>query len=178
MPRLDGFLFQYPGLHSLVVVYHDSSDFFYSGHIGTCFILSIEYRACRWYKMHYFTLVVMINQWFMMTCVRTHYVIDMITGLIFAHYLHMIAEKLTFYVDVGLLKIGASTTQLAAAGAGRLRTRKHLKPCHNCGWGNAYAGDFMSVREKKWLKHVYKQCMMNSKSCEDAAAPEKQEEMT
>ena len=155
MRRLDGFLFRYPGLHSLVVVYHDSNDFFYSGHIGTCFLVSMEYRACGWYKMHYLTLFIMINQWFMMTSVRTHYVIDMITGLIIAHYMHILSEKIAYYIDVCFMKVGATKTQLAAAGAGKRRYRKYLKPCHKCGWGNHYAGDFMSESEKKWLKHCY-----------------------
>ena len=97
MRRLDGFLFHYPGIPSLVVVYHDSYDFFYSGHIGTCFIITMEYRACKWF-----------NQWFMMTCVRTHYVIDMIAGVIVAHYMHMIAEKICYYFDVAVLKIGST----------------------------------------------------------------------
>jgi len=108
MRRLDGFLFHYPGIPSLVVVYHDSYDFFYSGHIGTCFIITMEYRACKWFKMHYFTLFIMLNQWFMMTCVRTHYVIDMIAGVIVAHYMHMIAEKICYYFDVAVLKIGST----------------------------------------------------------------------
>ena len=108
MRRLDGFLFHYPGIPSLVVVYDDSYDFFYSGHIGTCFIITMEYRACKWFKMHYFTLFIMLNQWFMMTCVRTHYVIDMIAGVIVAHYMHMIAEKICYYFDVAVLKIGST----------------------------------------------------------------------
>jgi hypothetical protein len=175
MRRLDGFLFRYPGLSSLVVVYHDSNDFYYSGHIGTCFIITMEYRACGWFKMHYLTFFIMLNQWFMMTCVRTHYVIDMITGLIIAHYMHMVSEKLAYYVDIGLLKIGVTTTERANAGAGKKRHRKYYKPCHKCGWSNMYAGDYMSVDEKKWLKHVHNQCQAqggtifgSSKSNEDA----------
>ena len=155
MQRLDGFLFHYPGISSLVVVYHDSYDFFYSGHIGTCFIVALEYRACKWFKMHYLMLFIMCNQWFMMTSVRTHFVIDMITGVIIAHYMHIWSEKLCYYVDVVLLRIGSTSEQLAASGAGKKRGRKHYKPCHKCGWGNHYAGDFMSANEKKWLKHVH-----------------------
>ena len=91
-----------------------------------------------------------------MTCVRTHYVIDMITGLIIAHYMHMVSEKLAYFIDVAFLKIGSTTQEMARSGAGRLRTRKYMKPCHKCGWSNYYAGDYMSINEKKWLKHVHK----------------------
>jgi hypothetical protein len=162
MKRMDGFLFRYPGMSSLVVVYHDSNDFYYSGHIGTCFIITMEYRACGWRKMHYFTFFIMLNQWFMMTCVRTHYFIDMVSGMIFAHYIHMISEKLAYYADIGLLKIGVTNEELASSGAGRKRHRKYYKPCHKCGWSNVYAGDFMSEGEKKWLKHCYSQSQLAS----------------
>lgn len=60
-------------------------------------------------------------------------------------------------MDVALLRIGCTTEQRAASGAGKKRSRKHFKPCHKCGWGNHYAGDFMSLNEKKWLKHVHNQ---------------------
>jgi hypothetical protein len=92
MTRLDGFLFSYPGLPSLTVPYHDTNDFYYSGHIGTCFLIVLEYKASKWYKMSYFTFFIMANQWFMMCLVRTHYIIDMVTGLIVAHYMFIMAE--------------------------------------------------------------------------------------
>ena len=95
-----------------------------------------------------------------MTCVRTHYIIDMVTSIIVSHSLHMLCEKLSYYVDVVLLKIGSTTELLASHGAGRRRDRKHYKPCHKCAWGNEYAGDFMSTDEKNWLKHVYKQSQL------------------
>ena len=41
----------------------------------------------------------------MMTCVRTHYIIDMVAGLIIAHYMHMVSEKLAYFIDVAFLKI-------------------------------------------------------------------------
>ena len=61
MNRLEGFLFFNPGFPSLSVPYHDVNDFFYSGHIGTCFLIVLEYRACKWFKMSYFTIFIMIN---------------------------------------------------------------------------------------------------------------------
>ena len=93
----------------------------------------------------------------MMTCVRTHYIIDMVTSVIVAHYFHMMCEKITYYIDVSLMKIGATVNYLASKGAGKRRHRKYFKPCHKCAWGYEYAGDFMSVDEKKWLKHVHRQ---------------------
>lgn len=54
----------------------------------------------------------------MMTSVRTHFVIDMITGVIIAHYMHIWSEKFTYYIDVLFLKIGATSERLASQGAG------------------------------------------------------------
>ena len=125
MTRLEGFLFFYPGFHSFTVPYHDVNDFFYSGHIGTCFLIVLEYRACRWYKMSYFTVFIMINQWMMMCLVRTHYIIDMVTGLIVSHYIFMIAERLTFFVDTKIMRI-----------PGKKRGQLYFKPCRHCGWDN------------------------------------------
>jgi hypothetical protein len=93
--------------------------------------------------------------------------IDMITGVVIAHYMHIMSEKIAFYIDVLVFKIGSTNTKLADKGAGKLRQRKYLKPCYKCGWGNIYAGDYMSPDEKKWLKHVFKQSLavISHKSC-------------
>ena len=137
MTRLDGFLFGDPGFRSLTVPYHDTNDFYYSGHIGTCFLIVLEYRSNKWFKMSYFTLFILINQWMMMCLVRTHYIIDMITGLIVSHYVFMIAERLSFFIDAKFLRIEGSK-----------RIRNYFKPCKHCGWGNKHAGDFMCKEEK------------------------------
>lgn len=138
MARLDGFIFGDPGVYSLTVPYHDTNDFFYSGHVGTCFIIVLEYFAFGWTKMSLFTCFIMINQWFMMTAVRTHYIIDLITGLIFAHYIFIVSEKLSYFVDVKVVHL-----------RNEHRSRWFFLPCKNCGWSNEYAGDFMSKEESK-----------------------------
>lgn len=62
MRRVDKwFLFEPPGFHSITVPYHDSNDFFYSGHVGTCFLLFREYRTSKWHRMSYFTFFVLVN---------------------------------------------------------------------------------------------------------------------
>lgn len=80
-----------------------------------------------------------------MMLVRTHYVIDMVTGLIFSHYMFIWAEKVTFVVDVLLMKI-----------PGKKRGRRNFKPCKHCGWSNKYAGDYMEEAERERLKEIHK----------------------
>ena len=36
--------------------------------------------------------------------VRTHYVIDMVTAVIVAHYMHMVAERVTYLIDTKLMR--------------------------------------------------------------------------
>lgn len=118
MPRIEGFIFEHPGVHSFTVPYHDTNDFFYSGHVGTCFLLFKEYRTTKWTKMSYFCIFTLINQWMMMCLIRNHYVIDMITGVIMANWFYNFAERLSFFVDVKLLGI-----------PGEKRMRNFYKPC-------------------------------------------------
>jgi hypothetical protein len=40
-----------------------------------------------------------------MICLRGHYTIDLITGIIFGHYVWMMAEKYSYLVDVKVFKI-------------------------------------------------------------------------
>jgi hypothetical protein len=144
MGRLDGFIFFDPGVYSITVPYHDANDFFYSGHVGTCLLIALEYRAAKFYKMSYFTFFILANQWTMLCLVRTHYIIDLVTGIIMAHYMFMLAERISYIFDVKLLGI-----------AGRLRYRGYYKPCKCCGWGNKHASDYMISEEKNILKSLY-----------------------
>ena len=148
MTRLNGFLFRYPGFPSLTVPYHDSNDFYYSGHIGTCFILVLEARAKKWYRLSYSCLFVLCNQWIMMMLIRTHYIIDMVTGLIVAHYMHMLAERISFLVDVKWMRQHLTKEDV-------IRENFHFKPCKDCGWSNKCANDLICDEEKSHLKDMY-----------------------
>lgn len=131
MTRLDGFLFRYPGFPSLTVPYHDSNDFFYSGHVGACFVVALEARAKKWYRFSWLCVFIMCNQWCMMMFIRTHYVIDMVTGLIVAHYMHILGERLSFLFDVKWMRQHLSSD--------KKRESFHYKPCKSCGWSNKSA---------------------------------------
>ncbi len=135
--RPDGFLWSDPGVFSIVVPYPDINDFFWSGHVGTCFLMFLEYRACGWKKLSYCCLFILINQWIMMTMVRTHYIMDLTAGLIFSHYFFLIGEYLSYYPDVVIFGI------LSEA-----RGREFYKGCTKCGIPNHCALDRMSKSEQ------------------------------
>jgi len=134
--RPDGFLWSNPGIFSVAVPYPDINDFFWSGHVGTCFLLVLEYRACGWHKLSKCCLGVLIMQWVMMMVVRTHYIMDLMAGLIFSHYIFMIGEYLSYFTDVKCFGILNE------------RGREFYKPCHFCGNPNKCAVDRMHLKEK------------------------------
>ena len=83
--------------------YHDTNDFFFSGHIGTTTFYAAEYYAHGYMFGFWACILNLILQWVHLTVSRTHYVIDLITGVGIAHWAHINAEWLTFYHDVRLL---------------------------------------------------------------------------
>jgi len=146
MGKPEGDLWDDPGLYSITVPYHDLNDFFFSGHVGTCMLITLEYRAQRWYKLSYFTSFILINQWIMLTLVRTHYCIDLFAGIIIAHYCFLGAEKVVYFFDVKILGL-----------PGKKRKRLFFKPCKNCGWSNKCASDYMTNAEQEKLKMFYRE---------------------
>lgn len=105
MKRPQGFVFFDPGFYSISVPYHDSNDFFYSGHVGTCMLVLLEYRAAKYYKMSYFTTFILINQWAVLLLTRTHFIIDLITGVIMATIFFRFSEWLSYSIDVLCFRI-------------------------------------------------------------------------
>ena len=101
----DGYLWDFPGIYSITVPYGRTNDFFYSGHIGCCVICYCEFRANKWFKFAYFSLCTLIFQCMLMISLRGHYFIDMFSGIIFAHYFWLFAERYSYIVDVYVFHI-------------------------------------------------------------------------
>ena len=125
MGRPVGFLWSYPGIISLTVPYFDTNDFYFSGHVGSTTIFSSEYLAMKYYKMATIIIFIVVDVWVSLTFLRTHYIIDFLSGYVFARVVHRIGEKLSYYPDVKLL------------GWPREKRFAHnYDPCPKCGWGN------------------------------------------
>ena len=73
--------------------------------MGCCIINFLEYRANGWYRFATFSWITCICQTFLMVTLRGHYFIDLISGMIFAHYAWMLAERYSYLVDVNLFHI-------------------------------------------------------------------------
>ena len=54
----DGYNWAYPGFLSIFVPYGETSDFFYSGHVGVCVIMFLEFFSVGWYILSVYSLFV------------------------------------------------------------------------------------------------------------------------
>lgn len=95
----EGYLWAYPGFPSIVVPYLKTNDFFFSGHVGFPIITGFEFKALKLKGIFYFCLFASFFELVTMIILRGHYSIDMVAGLIFAHYAHLIADKYKYIFD-------------------------------------------------------------------------------
>lgn len=125
MGRPKGFLWFNPGMPALTVPYHDTNDFYYSGHVGSSAIYMHELFAQGFNIMGYIAVFNLVNQWCMLMFLHTHYVIDLVSGFIIAHWAIMMGEMLSYLVDVRI-----------CGWSGPERKQTAHEPCHSCGWSN------------------------------------------
>ncbi len=93
------YLFTYPGFRSISVPTSRAADFFFSGHTGCAFLLSLNFRSWGENKLFYYGCFVTFLQMFVMTVVRAHYSIDVIFGLLIAHYVWILVNDYCELID-------------------------------------------------------------------------------
>ena len=96
----DQVMWEYPGFPSFTVSYFRSSDFFFSGHVGMNFISAMETNIMGFKKLSYISFLGIFVQFFVMIIVRGHYLIDLIAGLLAAHYFCHIADNFSPYLKM------------------------------------------------------------------------------
>ena len=101
----EGYNWGFPGFLSIFVPYGETADFFYSGHVGICMLFFLEFSAIGWDYMAYYSLFTLFVEAFTMVVLRAHYTMDMIAGVVFAHYFWILSEKYSFTIDWWLFKI-------------------------------------------------------------------------
>lgn len=97
--QYEGYYWEYPGFPSLFVPYGATNDFFFSGHVGCCILIFLEFGKMKWHKLKWLCLVNAACQILLMLITRGHYSIDMLSGAVFAHYSTIIVQS--FYEKEG-----------------------------------------------------------------------------
>ena len=134
MLQPSGFNWYFPGLYSCIVSFHDINDFYFSGHIANaaifCYLLyglsvrNPKSKLCR-YAFRFWVCFKLPFIWTMMTVTRTHFVIDLSSGMAYFGISVIIGEILGYYVEV--LVLGTPT---------KGRELYFYRPCTICGWSN------------------------------------------
>jgi len=145
MSRPDGFLWTNPGIPSLTVPYHDTNDFYYSGHVGTCMMYLMEFYCIKNNFFIIYCLVVLVCEWSLLTMLRTHYIIDLLSAVVIAHFCFINAEWMSYIFDVKFM-----------GWDGKKRNHFAHEPCKKCGWCNTYVKGLTSTKERSFLKNLMK----------------------
>lgn len=99
MEIYDTYLWGHPGFPSLVVPFGRAPDFFYSGHAGCALTLGLILSDLGYKPLYYFGLFLAFFEGFVMTVTRTHYSIDIIFGILCAHYMYILAGSVNPFMD-------------------------------------------------------------------------------
>jgi hypothetical protein len=95
----DGYLWEYPGFPSITVSYLKTNDFFFSGHVGLPIIGALEFYGEEKMPLACFCMFTCLLEFFTMIITRGHYLIDLICGVIIAHYVYMLVDRYIYLVD-------------------------------------------------------------------------------
>lgn len=105
----EGYIWQNPGFPSLTVSYLRTNDFFFSGHVGLPIIIACEYFKKDHRVLGFLAVFTCSISFMVMILTRGHYFIDLVCGLIIAHYVFLLVDKYIDIVDdscISLSKIG------------------------------------------------------------------------
>ena len=98
-------IWDFPGLWSFSVSYHQTTDFFFSGHVGINLISSIELDRLGFKKISFISFMGVFIQILVMISVRGHFIIDLIAGLLAAHYCIFITEYIHIYINLYVMNL-------------------------------------------------------------------------
>lgn len=145
MNRLKSWTWFDSGYPSITVPFHDTNDFYYSGHVGTCILWMVEFWGNNYKVMVVFSILNLIFQWWFLSVTNAHYIIDLVTGMLISHLFTIMGEVSCYLMDV-----------VVVGWAGKQRNLIHHNPCKKCGWSNAKLEQMCSKTEINFLKKTYK----------------------
>ena len=106
LPPPPSMIWHYPGVPSLLVTYHVSYDYFFSGHTGIAVFGATELAR---YKKPWLTALAVAVVFFEVTAVlvlRAHYTMDVFTGAVTALWIAKVCDTLAPRIDRALIRDG------------------------------------------------------------------------
>ena len=95
----------YPGFPSISMSYGLKNDVFLAANIGFCLLAYLEFRSINASNMAALALITLFTESFLIVSLRKNYAIDILSGLIFAHYIWILSERHSHVIDVRFFKI-------------------------------------------------------------------------
>jgi hypothetical protein len=161
LPRVEGYVWFFPGIYSLNVPYFDVNDFYYSGHLGMNVAFLYEFACQRknnptkiWNYIVNFWILMIFTKSFMMVVFRTHYLIDLLAGFCIGLPIVHLADKFSYLFDVKIMGLRKSE---------RKNQIIMFQICEHCGWANPKASNFISKEELKYQHAAEKRLNRNKK---------------
>lgn len=95
----DTYIFGDPEFPTILVPFVRAPDFFYSGHAGCAIIIGMQLRDMGYKEMMYVGVLMSFYEGFVLTVTRGHYSMDIVFGMMMAHYIYFYSTKLGDYLD-------------------------------------------------------------------------------
>ena len=96
----DGYLWENPGFYSLTTPYGASNDMHFTLHVCLLYVIFHELRTVKLYTLATIAFFTFIYQTCMVLFTRGAYIIDLFAAVIFGHFFFVVAEQLSYYIDV------------------------------------------------------------------------------
>jgi hypothetical protein len=89
----EDFIWNYPGIPSFTMSYHNNNSFFFSGSVGLYLICILELKSAGYNFLWKSSAFFMIIHSVLLITLRAQYTMCIFCGIVSAHYLHIISDK-------------------------------------------------------------------------------------
>lgn len=83
-------------------------DYWWSGHIGFCFINYLEFKTNGENRWSIYSFVLMIITTFFLIIMRSHYAVDIPSGFVIGHFIWILTNRYIYIFDYYVLGIPLS----------------------------------------------------------------------
>ena len=106
LPPPPNMIWHYPGFPSLLVTYHVSNDFFFSGHTAITVFGAVELSRFRRRWVTLAAILIVLFEAATVLVLRAHYTMDVFTGMLAALWVAQISEHISPAIDRRLARRG------------------------------------------------------------------------
>lgn len=99
LPVPSGMIWHYPGFPSLLVTYHVTNDFFFSGHTAIAVFGAIELSRFHQKWLTVSSILLVLFEVAAVLVLRAHYTMDVFTGILAALWIAPIGERISPALD-------------------------------------------------------------------------------